>query len=163
MVDRNARAQLARCLRRLVSAQITNDEFEDQLPLEVHRSRDKGVQALRWAAWMLYNDLHEHRLVGAHAVGRTGRRHIARWVLFLGSGHEYEWPFISHGVRWLLVLPNLLSFGLLGRCLARWQDSAGNPEVWPFIRKADLDRAVAAWPDAGEPADGANGPAAGAT
>jgi hypothetical protein len=142
---------LAMGIRRLASARITNLEFEDQLPAEVWSSRDAGVQAIRWAAWMLYDDLREHRLDGLHALGRLGRRQVARWILFLKSEEEYRWPQLPLWLRLLLLPANLLTFNFIGRALRRWLDRGGDTEVWPFMRRSDLMRAIQAWPRAPAP------------
>jgi hypothetical protein len=146
MVDPAARKALGLSLRRLFSARITNEQFEDELPSTVWSSPDAAVRAIRWAAWLLYDDLHEHRLDGAHALGPLGRRHVARWILFLKSDEEYEWPEIPWWLGALLLVPSLLTFGLAGRALSRWRDRAGDRDVWPFMRRSELERAIAAWP-----------------
>lgn len=157
MIDRLARTELARGLRRLVSGRVTNDEFEDQLPREVRSSRDAGVRAIRAATWKLYDDLREHRLEGPHALGRIGRRHVARWVLFLKSNDEYEWSEVPMWLGLLLLLPNIATLGLVGKVLQSWLDRPGEADVWPFMRRPDLAQAVAAWPVAAQPAVAAAG------
>jgi hypothetical protein len=152
VIDRGARTKLAVAIRHLASGRITNDQFDDQLTRDVRKSRDLGVQAIRWAAWMLYDDLHEHRLDGDHALGRTGRRHVARWILFLKSNQEYDWPDPPTWLRFLVLVPNILTFNLVGAAMRRWRDHRGDADVWPFIRRGDLLRAVSAWPGAGQPA-----------
>jgi hypothetical protein len=136
MIDRPARRELSRALRRLVSGRVTNDEYEDQLPHEVRSSRDSGVLAIRAATWKLYDDLHEHRLEGPYALGRLGRRQLARWILFLKSNDEYEWPEVPMWLGVLLLVPNIVSFGLVGSALQRSLDARGEIDVWPFIRLA---------------------------
>lgn len=125
MVDRVGRTSLALALRKLAAGRVSNYEFEDQLGREIVSSRDMGVKAIRWAAWMLYDDLHEHRLSGVHSLGRAGRRHIARWILFLKSDVEYEWPELPTWLQALLLLPNILTVGLLGSAIRRWGPPRG--------------------------------------
>lgn len=74
MVDRAARDELSRAIRRLVAGLITNDQFADNLSISLHRSRDLAVRSVLFAAWGLYDDLHEHRLEGRYAIGKMGRR-----------------------------------------------------------------------------------------
>jgi hypothetical protein len=157
MIDRSARSALSRALRRLVSGRVTNDQYEDQLLREVRSSRDAGVRAIREAAWMLYDDLREHRLESPYALGRVGRRHVARWVLFLKSSDEYQWPDVPTWLRLVLLVPNIVTFGLVEEALRRWRDGRGDAEVWPFMRRRDLDRAVEEWPGSGQPAAAADG------
>ncbi len=73
-VDTPARRKLAELLRHLVSGVITNDEFEDRLSL----CRDAAVVAVYEQAWLLYDDLHEHRLTGKWRVPEEARPVIAR-------------------------------------------------------------------------------------
>jgi hypothetical protein len=146
LVERSARKHLALALRRFASRSITNDQFEYPLGRAVRASRDTGVQAIRWAAWMLYDDLHGHRLEGPCALGRVGRRHVARWIFLLKSDLEYEWPELPGSVQLLLLFPNILTFNLLGLALRRWRDRRGDADVWPFMRRSDFARAVSARP-----------------
>jgi hypothetical protein len=146
MIDRLARDALSRAIRRLAAGRVTNDEFEDQLPQVVRHSRDPGVRAIWSAAWFLYDDQSEHRLEGAHALGRQGRRAVARWIVFLKSNEEYRWRDLSPWTRFLLLPIQILSFGLVGRALDRLRNRQGDSGVWPFIGRADLARAVSAWP-----------------
>ena len=144
MVDRDRRDQLARAIRRLAAGLITNDEFEGATTA-LGRSQDTAIRSLRHAAWGLYDDVREHRLEGHFRLGKAERRELARWVVFLKSNLEYEWPDLA---RWflLLVLPNLLTFGLIGRLIRWWHDRRGDARSWPFIREQDLRQAATVWP-----------------
>ena len=145
MADRTARDELARALRRLVADRITNDEFEDCLSSRVVRSRDLGVQSVHLAVRQLYDDLHEHRLKGRHAIGRVGRRRVAQWTLFLRSDLEYEWPNLVGWRGYVLALPNVVTFGAFGRIVRQWHDRRGQAAAWPFFRISDLQAAELAW------------------
>jgi hypothetical protein len=137
MVDRAARDRVAELLRHLVSGRITNFEFEDALP---RNSEDRALKAVFWnGSWLLYDDLLEHKLVGAHALRRGGRREVARWVLFLRSDLPYEWP----SALWLFRFPGYLvvlaTLGIAGILAAGWLKRAGDRTVWPFIRRSDYE------------------------
>ena len=93
------------------------------------------------------------------------RREVARWILFLQSGQEYEWPLeeqdpnpysILASIALVLILGALLgsvkagfwatvvlSLPLIGYGL--WQDyrkqKAGAASVWPCYRLEDAERA----------------------
>jgi hypothetical protein len=144
MVDRDCRDRLAIAIRRLAAGLITNDEFEAATISSV-RSRDIAARSLRWAAWGLYDDRREHRLDGRFRLGKAQRREIARWILFLKSNLEYEWPDVTRWL-WLLVLPNLVTFGLIWHLIRRWHDRRGEAHAWPFLRAHDLRRAATVWP-----------------
>ena len=147
MVDRAARDELGRAIRRLVAGLITNDQFEDGLSAGVCRSRDLGVRSVHAAARSHYDDLHEHRLEGRYAIGKAGRRYVAHWILFLKSDGEYEWPNLVGWRAFLLAIPNLLTLGGIGRFVRWWHDRRGDAEVWPFIRISGLHAAEHAWLD----------------
>jgi hypothetical protein len=146
-VDSAARDELGRAIRRLVAGLITNDQFDDGLSAGVYRSRDRGVRSVHAAARSLFDDLHEQRLEGRYAIGKAGRRHVAHWILFLKSGLAYEWPNVVGWRAFLLVIPNMLTVGAIGRLVRWWHDRRGHAAVWPFIRIGDLHAAELAWLD----------------
>jgi len=142
LVDRDDRKQLASALRKLATGKLTNFAFEDLVPF---RTQDAGVRAVADHAWYLYSDLHEHELRGEAALTREGRREVARWLLFLDTDVEYEWP----DMRWAraaLVPFNVLSLGAAGAAMRWWLARRGALDVWPFIRRSDLDVAMRRWP-----------------
>ena len=140
-IDTTARKKLAELLRHLVSGVITNDEFEDGLP----SSQDEAVVAIYEQAWLLYDDLHEHRLTGKWRVPDDSRTIIARWILFLHSELPYEWPvWRLTGPRiWGRALRGLLTFGQSVRTERVKFESSGDYTVWPFFRHEDFDHAKA--------------------
>jgi hypothetical protein len=140
MIDRQGRTTVAESLRHLVSAQITNDEFEDRLPVS---SEDRAVEEISQEAWYLYSDLWEHRLTGAERLPDEVRRHIARWILFLHSDLEFEWPQWSFGRRFVSSAARLLTFGVLGQEGRRRYERAGDITLWPFLRRGDYEAALA--------------------
>ena len=144
MVDRDCRDDLARAIRRFAAGLITNDEFE-AATVGCPLSPDAAVRSLCQAAWYLYDDLHEHRLEGRFRLGKDSRRELARWLVFLKSNLEYEWPDLT-GWSWFLTVPNLVTFGLLRRLVRHWHDQRGDARAWPFIRDQDLRRAAMVWP-----------------
>ena len=136
MIDRVGRDTLALLLRRLVTGRITNDEFEDALP---GRSEDEAIWAVfRGGAWYLYGDLHEHRLVGEHELSSEQRREVAKWILFLKSNREYEWPRHRAWKSLLYWLANVLSVGLVAHIYRRWWRRNPYRQAWPFRTAEDL-------------------------
>ena len=139
MIDRDARNNLAESLRHLVSGRITNDQFEEAAWWV--ESDDAAVDAVKWQAWQLYSDLREHRLTGRDAVSESDRRIVARFILFLHSDLEYEWPrHPLEGLRRLLV--SVLSLGMIPRRVDKKWEASGDIDVWPFIRSADYEEAL---------------------
>lgn len=82
------RRRAAELVRQLASGRLTNDQFEDALPV---LSRDSSFEIFRFA-WSFYDGLYEHRMRGRHRLSPLQKRVFARCVLFLRSGLPYEWP-----------------------------------------------------------------------
>ena len=142
MIDREARTKFAQAIRALVAGQITNDEFEDSRLSRLNTS-DPAIAAIyQEGAWHLYSDLEEHRLRGKHAISRTDKSHVARWILFLKTDLPYEWPELRGKRFFALGLGNLLTLGLANRFYTRWFKQQGDIDVWPFIRRQDYETAL---------------------
>ena len=139
MADIEARIKLSELIRQLVAGLITNDQFEDRIP----RSSDPAVHEVYFSGiWDLYTDLYEYRLVGGDRVPRETRRVLARYILFLKSGLEYEWPRQSWWQFLLSFGAALLTLGLSNRWYRRSFAKAGDVDVWPFIREQDFEVAL---------------------
>ena len=136
MIDAHARTRFAGLVRQLVAGLITNDQFEDRIP----RSNDRAVHEVFFnGIWGLYSDLYEYRLVGKDAVPRAARHDLARHILFLKSGLEYEWPTCERWKLLVLLLFALPTLGLSNRWYQKWFAKAGDIKVWPFIRQSDFE------------------------
>lgn len=140
MVDKRARLQAGELLRHYAAGQITNDQFEDHFPAGCP---DVAVREVRSAAWYLYDDLRQSRFVGTDRLSTDARREIARWVVFLHTNLEYEWPVRRRLTTSVLTVANLFTLGLAGRLLRSRFRRHGDFDVWPFIRRADYDNALA--------------------
>ena len=141
VIDTATRLRLALRLRRLASGRSTNDDYEEEW---LSRATDPGIRAIFTQGWTLYSDMRSYRLRGRDSLSLEARHAVARWVLFLQTDLEYEWP---PAPAWDAV--TLLAAGLsLGRVDLRdwgqWQDS-GDVGVWPFFRQSDYRRACR-WP-----------------
>jgi hypothetical protein len=140
MIDRLSRNVVAEAIRALAAGIITNDAFEERLPA---RSQDPAVYALfSSGAWFLYDDLHEHRLVGRYRLRPEARAEVARWVLFLKTDREYEWPSSSGVVAALWLVAVLATLGLLAPVRRHWYGRGGDVAVWPFHKRAHYDEAI---------------------
>ncbi len=139
MIDREVRDHAALLLRRFAAGRISNFAFSDAFPTS---ATDPALRAVGGRAWQLYDDFREHRLAPSPDL----RREIARWVVFLHSDAEYQWPrYPFVGVRapgWL----NWLSGGRLQRRqeerFRRWA-AAGDFALWPFSSAAEAAGAAA--------------------
>jgi hypothetical protein len=140
MIHKPSRDALALALRRFAAGRIHNDAL-DEIDVDW---RDRGAVAVKEAACHLYSDTRQHYAAGKDRLPRETRRIVARWIVFLHSRREYLWPEYSfiQIVNWPV---NLLTFGWWERRKeARWKEfqEAGDFEAWPFIRAAELGRAV---------------------
>lgn len=145
MVEEIWRKQLAEEIRHLAAGQMTNDEFEERTYGLLKKSKDPALREIWEGAWGLYDDLHEHKLRGKYAVKKEHRHEIARWIVFLYSGFEYEWPvskpvlsFLGDLIRSILWFAFLLVTG----CIVLLADAAivgglskltSDRIIWPWI------------------------------
>ncbi len=142
MVDRDARNRLAEALRHLVTGRITNYEFDEAVQI---KTDDAAFDAIRRQAWHLYSDLREHTLGGSDAVPKSNKRIIARFILFLQTDLEYQWP--RHPFEGLLGaiargFSYLISFSRISHRVDNEWKAAGDFDVWPFISRKDYDEAL---------------------
>lgn len=138
MVDKHARKRLAEEVRHLVAGLTTNDEFEARI-FSI-KTADAGYWAVVDQAWGLYSDLYNHTLKGSHTLSEADRQIVCRFVLFLHSDLEFEWP--RHPcIGFTRLLASILSFGKIPRYFDRKWKSAGDFEVYPFIRRRDFEDA----------------------
>ena len=144
MVDRKARDKFAELLRHFAAGRVTNDEFEDQIPLpRVFSSKPTDLAITEiWfiAAWPLYDDFEEHALTGEYKVSDDERHVIAKCVLFLKTDQEYQWPRQSVLKQVLMDLRSLVTLGRFRYNTTDLLDAAtGDLEAWPFISLSDLE------------------------
>jgi hypothetical protein len=145
MIDRKARDILAENYRHLITGQITNDEFEDRLKF----TKDIAIDEIYYrGAWPLYDDLHEHKLTGEWAISEEGKPIAARFILFLKTDLEYEWPRKTGGKAFLWALLGVFTLGIITiiRKLVAATGEKGDKDVWPFYRRSDYEAALEAPP-----------------
>jgi hypothetical protein len=144
MIDQSRRDAARRVLRSFINGAITNDEFDVQFRGVEH---DSALQAIKANVWMLYSDLHRHKLTGKHQPNAETRALLERCVLFLSTNLEFEWPVPKISLS--NILPNL-RFRVrkwLGRApnreITKVESYGGDEDVWPFFRRSDYDVHVA--------------------
>jgi hypothetical protein len=93
-VDPQTRRNLALSLQRLVSGDMTNDQFDHRCHGTWFSSEDPAVVEIATFGWSLYSsDLPlPYRLKGWYAVDDEERQVVERAVLFLHTRREYGWP-----------------------------------------------------------------------
>jgi hypothetical protein len=133
MIDKHSRQSANDLLKRLVSAEITTDDFEEEFPLN---SPDKALRAIYQRLWFLWDDRCEQRLTGNQALNDDQRALVARIIAFLDSDIEYQWPGTA-----VMASFRLLLFRLFGRrnSARRFEQSqleqlrhVGDINAWPF-------------------------------
>jgi hypothetical protein len=145
MVNRTQRDAAGRVLRSLVDGVITNDEFEAQFP---RGKEDSALPAIKANVWMLYSDLHRHKLTGKHEPNAETRALLERCVLFLDTDLAFEWPvpqvsLSNIGKNLRSRVGRWLGMEEEGRQAGAKQDGldGGDEDVWPFFREEDLAKA----------------------
>ncbi|RKU19270.1 hypothetical protein C6500_11260 [Candidatus Poribacteria bacterium] len=140
MVDRKARDEFAELLRHFIAGRITNEEFEDQVPLP---SKDFAIKEIWWIATSPFFSDIEYTLTGEYRASDDERREIVKCVLFLKTDQEYQWPRHSTLKELLGDLRYLVSFGRVPVYSSKelLDAAAGDLEAWPFIRLKDLELA----------------------
>lgn len=137
MIDRAARDEAAQTLRSFISGKITNFAFEALCPL----TNDPAIHAIWDTAWLFYDDFKTHRLDGRNGLSIDQRKSCVRWIIFLHSNQEYDWPTLAlPGSDPNLRVRKSVWRGLLGLDPydlsseeARRFLAAGHYAVWPFI------------------------------
>lgn len=136
MIDREARDKMAEILRHFAAGQLSNFDFEDQVP----STTDAAVRAIYDTVWCFYDDLEKHYMKGKWAFSDSIKSQVARWSLFLYSNEEYGWPDIRFsGIRPLKH--GFISSLLKGPEKEQKFMAAGDYSVWPFISVESFEHA----------------------
>jgi len=145
-VDKVARTTASQLFRDFITGKISNDNFEDQRPV----TSDNAIDAIWDTAWLFYSDLEEHRLKGRHKLPTEQKRACIRWLLFLHSDFNYEWPDIhlpgydpATRIETSVWKRIFSSDNTLDNNEATQFLSSGHYAVWPFISVADYKSALA--------------------
>jgi hypothetical protein len=138
MVDREKRLEAATLLQRLISSEITNDDFENTYPLNPN---DPALAAIYHRVWHLWDDRFTHKISVEHGLTEDGPQLVTRCLKFLNSHLEYEWPPSSFKAPFYLVLLRLAVMQNRARRAEaneiRRLTSFGDVQVWPFLRGED--------------------------
>ena len=136
MIDRAARDKAAEVIRRFISGQITNFDFETQMPT----SDDRVIFAIEESLWPFYDDFKSHKLSGLWKLPDKTKSEMARWVMFLHADEEYLWPKASFpGIR--PMHHGLVSKLFRGPEREQKFMQAGIYSVWPFINNESFQQA----------------------
>lgn len=137
MVDRRARDAAAASLQQLADGVITNFDYEERYP---RNDSDPALREIWRQVWFCYSDLKSHTLTGKHIPSDEYRSFMQRCILFLESDFEFEWP--RQRIRPWYAIGRLIG---LRQVLDRRDDEElrrrGDVEVWPFLSRAQYERA----------------------
>ena len=137
MVDRESRDKAAEVLRRFISGQITNFDFEAKMPL----SEDEVILAVEDSMWCFYDDFRKHKMKGEWKLPKETVEIMSRWIIFLHTNNEYKWPNFSFaGIR-------PLEHGWLSKLSGKpIKEQAfmqtGAYSVWPFFDMESYNNAL---------------------
>lgn len=142
MIDRHARDQAAQLLRQFAAGTTTNFRLEESWP----SSEDRALWALEDTVWCFYDDFEEHKLRGKWKLSEEWKSITARWVIFLHSDEEYEWPpFRYPGIRPLFSgwFARVIGLAKRRRKLEAKFMANGEYRYWPFVSEESFERANA--------------------
>jgi hypothetical protein len=108
MVDNKRRKILAHHLRQLSIGLINGDDFEELVMTDIangylpddyylsskSKNDDGAIRPILEYSWCLYDEL-DNRLTGKNKLDEYQLKEIARLILFLHSGQEYEWDYVD--------------------------------------------------------------------
>lgn len=148
MVNPQARAKARRILKDVALGKVSNFEAENRFMDIANGNRDGVIFALFRTLRESSGD-REESLSSVFAKGTPMRKRLCRWVFFLQSGLEYQWPKarLAPGLR-DLYRPTWLD-KLLGELSPAVRENRefcehGDYHVWPFLREAEFASARAA-------------------
>ena len=131
MIDRNKRDAYAETLRHFVAGNTLNMDYEDSMD-ELLKCGDLVIHQIYCEIWPLYCDIRKHRMRGGHRLDKDQRREISRFIMFLYSNREYEWPLPSLWRR----IASLLTLGFFNVFFSE-PACEGEGKVWPYFRAED--------------------------
>lgn len=145
MVEQERRKRARALLKKLALGKNTNYECENEFMDLLSHSKDPVIFALFRTIRELSGDA-EERLSKTFSRGGQMRKRLCRWILFLETNLEYEWPKerLAPGLR-DFYRPNWFDklLGIDARTNAAFCGH-GEYHVWPFLRESDLNAAKAA-------------------
>ena len=139
MVDRKARNQLIDAIGGLAAGRIDNFDFD--AVVDCIQTDDMGVVQIRQAMWHVYDDLHRHTLTGKWALSDAQNKIVERFILFLRSNLDYQWPPQPLGNPFARLLVGILTLGFIPRYFDKKWRACGSWEVWPFISVGEFNDA----------------------
>ena len=147
MVDRRRRDQFAEILRHFAAGLLTNVEYEKRVDdifegMSRKQLKDLALSAVWENVWFLYDDMSTHRLRDSHALPPEAKTEIARWIMFLYTDEEYQWPNVSF-ISLSSCLLSIVTLGLWDLIFRPYRERKfarhGNRDVWPFLTTQEFE------------------------
>jgi hypothetical protein len=143
MIDKSARKRARNFLKKLALGRSTSYECENEFLDLCSNSDDPVIFALYRTISEMSGEFDKPL---SHLFTRGGemRKRVCRWIFFLQTDLEYEWPKVqlAPGIR-DTYNPNWFDkiLGLESRIVRSNQDfcSHGDYHMWPFISESDLN------------------------
>ena len=152
-------------MRHLSVGHITNDDFEDRilddvtsgwLPEQYYIAKEAKIdypiiKPMLELCWCLYDDTKRHKLIGRHKLSNEQLKDIARYILFLHSDLEYEWPYIDvtnplikFSFKDILLIILTLGQNIRDESTKRKHQieelsDKGDMDIWPFYSRQDYE------------------------
>ena len=144
MVDPSARRQARALLKRLALRRITGCECENGFIDLAAESIDPVIFAMHRTVKDLIGERGE---ISPETLETGGMMHerICRWIFFLGTDLDYEWPKTrsAPGLRDLYRASWLDSLSGFDARVNSVFCGSGDYAVWPFFRQKDFENAKA--------------------
>jgi len=147
MIDRQARTEALTALKRFLSCETTNDEYECEYPYPrawgKKASSDPAIKAIHGMSWNWFDDFNSHKLEREYELDSEVQAIADRCCQFLSSDCEYEWKetnFMKTGfTRSVLTTLGLTrTVPQIEEQIAHHLDQPeGDASVWPFFRNED--------------------------
>ena len=141
MIDRENRQKVIEHARHYVSGLIENDELDELMFNEI-KTEDIGLKKVMEQLWHCYDDLTTHKNEGKYKLSKSTRKDIARYILFLQSDTEYQWPRHLLKQPFLRLLSYAVTLGILPYIVDRKFRSSGPIEIWPFFTEYEYKQCL---------------------
>ena len=144
MRDPVSRRACASLLKKVALGWITKDECESAFLDVLNSTHDPVVFALYRTLFDIGGE-NEQNISKIFVKGSEMRHRVCRWIMFLRSVCEYQWPKerLAPGLRDLYAPTWFDKIFRLNVRIAknnRLFFSHGDYDVWPFLHKTDFDR-----------------------
>lgn len=172
MVDREVRRQYAQLLRQFGSGRMTNEEYEErqweisapddpalrEIASEIwlvyddvsthrmigpHRLSRESRRGIARAVLFLHSDREYGWPLGDYWKGLTLMLLCADfWAAVSAVDRWPGFAMLAVSAGGLVAVPLLVCAIVLHLCTKRRREAAGDTDVWPFLRQAELDEAM---------------------